>query len=292
MKTWEASLLCKKELMLGEAAHWHAAWQQFLYVDIEHGVVGCIDHTTNECIERNVGKKIGTVVPAGGSKLLVALQSSIEELDFEKGTLTHLSDIESYKPENRCNDGKCDAAGRLWIGTMHENAKPHEGALYRYDTGLTKMLDGTSISNGVCWSTDNKTMYYIDSFERTIKAFDFDVSRGAISNGRTVVVIDVAGCLPDGMCIDCEGMLWVAVWGAGYVGRYDPLSGSLIAKVNVDAPQVSSCCFGGKDMRQMFITTAAKGMAQAELATHSLSGSLFIVDLPFKGPPSHSYRFL
>lgn len=143
---------------------------------------------------------------------MVALQGGIYALDDATGLLTKLVGVEEESRDNRCNDGKCDAAGRLWVGTMHVEAVRHAGALYRYDGRLDKMLDRTTISNGICWSADNKTMYYIDSGEYTVKAYDFDLENGGISNAQVVIQVD-APCMADGMCIDTEGMLWVAIWG-------------------------------------------------------------------------------
>lgn len=138
MQTWKAELLYRNELFLGEGAIWHPGWKKFLYVDIEGKKVGCIDPVTKIAEEKNVDKRIGSVVPATNGNLIVALQGSIEELNFETGEREKLADIEIDKPENRCNEGKCDAAGRLWIGTMHAEAKLKEGALYRYDTELKR----------------------------------------------------------------------------------------------------------------------------------------------------------
>ena len=283
MQTWKADLLCKKELLLGEGAIWHPGWQKFLYVDIENGKVGCIDPTTKETIDRNVEKKVGTVVPIVNGKLIVALQGSIEELDFETGKLKQLTPIENCKPHNRCNEGKCDAKGRLWIGTMHTDSKPKEGGLYVFDGTLKKMIDNTSVSNGICWSNDHQTMYYIDSFDFNIKSYDFNLDTGEISNEKIIIEINNHNLFPDGMCIDDEGMLWVAMWGGGCINRYNPFNGELIGKVFVNAPHVTSCAFGGNNMQQLFITTARVGLAEKQLLQYALSGSLFIVNTNITG---------
>ena len=136
MQTWKAELLYKTELILGEGPHWHAEWKTFLYVDIEGRKVGCIDAVTKITEERNVDKRNGTFVLATNGNLIVALQGLIEELNFETGERKKLADLEIDKPGNRCNDGKCDAAGRLWIGTMHVEARFNECTLYCYDGSL------------------------------------------------------------------------------------------------------------------------------------------------------------
>ena len=283
MQIWKAELLCKKELALGEGAIWHPHWKKFLYVDIENGIVGCIDSSSKKLKEHALGKKVGTVIPAENGKLVVALQGSIEELDFETGKLEKLISIENNKPNNRCNEGKCDDKGRLWIGTMHTEAKPKEGALYVFDGTLKKVIDNTSISNGICWSNDNQTMYYIDSFDYNIKAYDFNLDTGEISNKKIIIEIKNHNLLPHGMCIDEEGMLWVAMWGRFAVHRYNPNTGMMIGKILVNAPNVTSCAFGGDDMRQLFITTAREGLKDEQLKQYPLSGSLFTAKVFVKG---------
>ncbi len=289
MQTLTAQLFCKTELILGEGPHWHPGWKKFLYVDIEGKKVGTIDPLTKVVQERNVDKRPGTLVPATNGNLLVALQGSIEELNFETGERRVLAEIEKDKPANRCNEGKCDAAGRLWIGTMHEEAKLYEGALYCYDGSLEKKIENRSVSNGICWSKDNTVMYYIDSFEYNIKAYDFELKTSRISNERAVVTVEEHGYIPDGMCIDEDGMLWVAMWGGGCVNRYDPQTGELIGKVMVDVPNVTACAFGGEDMQQLFITTARKGLNEEELEQYPLSGSLFCTNVGIRGLPMNSF---
>ena len=287
MQYWNATLLYQAGLLLGEGPHWHPGWKKFLYVDIEGEKLGCIDPDTKEVKERNVAKKIGAVVPAHNHKLIVALQGSIEEFDFATGEKIALIKIENDKPHNRCNEGKCDAAGRLWIGTMHIEAKGTAGTLYCFDGRLTKKLSGIKVSNGICWSSDNNTMYYIDSFDYNIKAYDFNLMSGDISNERVVVKIEEPGFIPDGMTIDEEDMLWVAIWGSGYVNRYDPHNGHLIGKVMVDAANVTSCAFGGEQMEKLLITTASIGLDEKQLRG---GGSLFIAETGIKGRPVHLFN--
>lgn len=291
MQAWTAELLFKTELILGEGAHWHPQWKKFLYVDIEGCKVGRIDPAKKIGEERNLGKRIGAVVPANNGNLVVCLQGSIEELNFQTGERKKLMDIESDKLNNRCNEGKCDVAGRLWIGTMDVKAAMHKGALYCYNGSLKKKIDGVSVSNGICWAKDNSKMYYIDSFDYNIKAYDFDVSNSNISNERIVVKVEEPGFMPDGMTIDEEGMLWVAMWGGGCVNRYNPLDGSLIGKVMVNAPHVTSCAFGGEDMQQMFITTARVGLTDDQLLQHPMSGSLFVIDTGITGSKANIFRY-
>jgi sugar lactone lactonase YvrE len=132
-------------------------------------------------------------------------------------------------------------------------------------------------------------MYYIDTLDYNIKAFDFEVLTGNIFNERIVVTIKEPGYGPDGMTIDEEGMLWVAMWGGACVNRYDPLSGSLIGKVKVPALNVTACAFGGADMKQLFITTARKGLNEEQLQKYPLSGSLFYLNTEIKGAQMNKF---
>ena len=289
MENWNAKLLYKTELLLGEGPHWHAEWKKFLYVDIEGGKVGCIDPATKMTVERAIGEKIGTVVPATNGKLIIALQNSIEELDFATGERQELIKIEADKPGNRCNEGKCDFAGRLWVGAMDMEEKLKLGALYCFDGSLQKKLNDISISNGICWSKDNRTMYYIDSYAYDIKAYDFDLKTGRISGEKVIVVVNEVGYTPDGMAIDEEGMLWVAMWGGSCIHRYDPVNGSMVGKVEVPAPNVTACAFGGENLKQLVITTARVGLSEDQLRQYPLSGSLFYVNTNVKGIEMNSF---
>lgn len=289
MKTWHSEILYKTNLQLGESPHWHTGWKKYLYVDIEGKKIGCIDPVTRIIEERNAGKKISSVVPAANGNLIAALKGSLAEINFLTGTVNELVQVEVQKPYNRCNDGKCDVKGRFWIGTMHEDAKGTEGALYYFDGKLHKKLEGRKVSNGICWSLDNKTMYYIDSFIYSLNAFDFDSSSGNISNERIITEMNEPGCIMDGMTIDSEGMLWVAIWGGGCVNRYNPFTGELTGKIWVDAPLVTSCCFGGENLQQLFITTARAGLTDELLKLYPNSGSLFIADTGIKGCEMNHY---
>ncbi|HEY4155763.1 MAG TPA: SMP-30/gluconolactonase/LRE family protein [Puia sp.] len=283
MKTWKAELLYESNLILGEGAIWHPETRHFLYVDIEGKKLGSIDPLNGISKEIQLDKKIGTVVPSAGGRLLVALQGSIEELNPGTGALRKLTDIEKDKKENRCNDGKCDASGRLWIGTMNMDEKPHEGALYCYREKLEKKIGNVSVSNGICWSLNNDRMYYIDSAAYNIRVYDFDAGSGNISNERILAEINELGFIPDGMTTDDQGNLWVAIWGGACVHQYNAQTGALTGKVTVDALNVTSCAFGGEDYRQLFITTARTGLSETELEQYPLSGSLFMINTGFRG---------
>jgi len=169
----------------------------------------------------------------------------------------------SDDPRMRVNDGTCDRHGRFWAGTMaYDEAAPAGlGKLYRLDPDLSvrTMVDGVSISNGIDWSPDDRLMYYIDSPTRRVNVFDFDLDDGAITNRRTLIHVDASVGFPDGMTVDANGDLWVAVWGGSRVVHYAP-DGSERGMVRFPVSQTSSCAFGGADRRDLYVTSAARGI--------------------------------
>ena len=292
MKTWKAITLNNTRLVLGEGAIWSSARNVFFYVDIEGQKVGIVDPVSRMTKERHLLEKVGTVVPAADGRLILGLENSISIFDFDSEELQQLVKLEPEIPTNRSNDGKCDAAGRLWIGTMNKEAIGDVGALYCFDgEEIIKMIPNRKVSNGICWSNDNSTMYYIDSIDYNIKRYDFDLIDGTISNESIVVEMNKSGFVPDGMTIDKEGMLWVAMWGEGCVNRYNPFSGELVGKVEVNAPYVTSCAFGGNGMTQLLITTASTGLNEEQLKQFPDSGALFLVDVAIKGMEMNSFKF-
>lgn len=291
MIDWDATLLLPANLQLGEGCYWHSPWEKLLYVDIAGKIVACYHPASGEVKTWAVDKPVSAVIPTADDQLLLAMQGGIECMDPATGERHSVASIEPGLPANRCNDAKCDVRGRLWVGTMHVHAAAFAGAFYRMQQGqVTKMLDHISVSNGLCWSPDNKTLYYIDSHEYAVRAYDVDLETGTLSNKRMVVKMTEQGVLPDGMCADEEGMLWVAMWGGGCINRYNPFTGAIMGKVHVGVPHVTNCVFGGANLQRLFITTAKEGLTEAELAVYPLSGSLFYVDLPVKGLPGHVYK--
>jgi len=205
-----------------------------------------------------------------------------------------LSDPEQDRPENRFNDGKCDPAGRFWAGTMLNGAgesDPPHGSLYSLDAHhhVQHRLSGVRISNGICWSPDKTTMYFVDSPNRWVDAFDYDDATGAIGNRRVAVTVPREYGMPDGMTIDAEGMLWVAGWGGGQVSRWDPATGKFLETIAVPASQSSACAFGGPNLDELYITSARIGLDAATLAHEPHAGSLFVARPGVKGTEAFEF---
>ena len=274
----QAESILHAQAALVEGALWNPETAELYWVDIEGRALHIFDPATGQDRRYPVGKRIGTVVPRRGGRALVALQTGILEIDLATGQLTRLADpvTDEYL---RFNDGKCDPAGRFWVGTFDLQQRPHAGTLYRFDPdGSTHvMLRRITNSNGIAWALDRTTMYYIDTPTLAVQAFDYDDATGRIANPRVIIRFAEGHGGPDGMTIDAEGKLWVALWGAGRVQRYDPGTGALLQVITIPAPFTSSCAFGGPGLETLFITTARGGLTPQQAAEFPLSGDIFAV---------------
>ncbi len=287
-----ADLILDQKARLGEGAIWHPDENRFYWIDIENGLVHIFDPATGDNQTVSVVERVGTVVPDSQGNALVALESGIYHLNLRTAKKTLLAAPEQGIRGNRFNDGKCDPAGRLWAGTMTMENKKGAGGLYQLDLdGAVRRMKGqVTISNGICWSLDHKTMYYIDTPTGMVEAFDYQVASGTISNSREVIRVPEEMGYPDGSTIDEEGMIWIALWGGGMVGRWDPKTGQLLQKIEVDALNVTSCAFGGPDLATLYITTAREGLDEAQLDRYPKSGGVFAVDPGVKGVPAFLYE--
>jgi len=281
-------VLLPAQAELGEGAIWNPHDEKLYWVDIEGQALHIFDPATGHDRQLATNSRVGTVVPAEPGFVLVALQSGIHRMDTATGTLTQLT--APLDSNVRFNDGKCDPAGRFWVGTLVLDDSHGGAVLYRLDADhrLRLVLDQVTISNGLIWTADRQTMYYIDTPTQTVQAFDYADATGAITNGR--VVIRIPDGAPDGMTIDADGNLWIALWGGGRVVCYDPRTGALLHTVPVPAPNPSSCAFGGPELKTLFITTARQGLSEEILRQFPHSGDLFCTTPGVAGVPAHIYK--
>jgi sugar lactone lactonase YvrE len=280
---------------LGEGPSWDVRSKILYWVDIVGGLIYA--HTPGSSSDEIVAPASGVscVVPRKSGGLALTLPHGFFGLDLSTKKLEAISvSLESDIPTNRFNDGKCDPAGRFWAGTMDEKEKNPAGSLYLLgtDRSLKKVLSGVTISNGLGWSPDRKTMYYIDSPTRKVWSFDYSHQTGDISNKRTAADFDEAEQpgVPDGMAVDAEGMIWVAHWGGARVSRWNPVEGKLVETLPVPADHVTSCCFAGSNLDELYITSAREGFDQTYLAKMPLSGSLFVANVGVKGLPTYAFE--
>lgn len=283
-----ASLEYEIPAQLGEGALWNYQTQEFYWIDI----VNKQFHIYNPAKKSNktypMPSQIGTVVPQNENTAVVALEDGIYKVNLTDGKLARLSDVEKDNTENRFNDGKCDPNGNLWVGSMHLKQSEPKASLYKIDpTGkATKMLGNITISNGIVWTADQKTMYYIDTPTGNIRAFDYNTDNATISNERVAVKVPESLGYPDGMAIDAEDKIWVGLWNGSAVVRFDPNTGKVIQRIEVPAHNVTACAFGGENLDELYITTARVDMTEEELKKYPLAGSIFRVKPGVKGVPS------
>lgn len=239
-----------------------------------------------------VSERIGFAVPTGHSDWLLGLQSGIHSWTPGRGVPHLLAAPEADRAQNRFNDGKCDPQGRLWAGTLSMDGSPGEAALYRMDRreSVRKILSGITLSNGLAWDSAGSTMYYIDTPTRVVSGFRFDPESGEIRDRRTVFEVPEGIGVPDGMTIDSEGTLWIALWGGGSVLNVDPPSGTVLHTVRVPARNVTSCTFGGEDLETLFITSASIGLNDADRRAFPDSGKVFSLQPGARGLPTVPFR--
>ncbi|MEM7316528.1 MAG: SMP-30/gluconolactonase/LRE family protein [Planctomycetota bacterium] len=277
---------------LGEGPIWDPRESVYWWIDIVGKKLFQYSPKTNTNREWQLDQMVGTVVPREQGGLMLALQHGFATFDPETGHYAIVHDPEPELPDNRFNDGKCDPAGRFWAGTMRieDHMNIFTGSLYslEVDGHVIKRLDDIGVSNGIVWSSDAKTMYFIDSPRFAISAFDYDRSTGAISNRRVVFTAKDIGA-PDGMAIDENGKLWVAFWGGWCVAQICPDSGEILSKVTVPVEQCSACAFGGDNLNQLFITTAAEGLSDQQKAHQPLAGNVFVAEVPVRGVLQPAY---
>jgi sugar lactone lactonase YvrE len=289
--TLKAELVVDAKVELGEGALWDEQAQVLYWVDILGSKLFVYNPATGENTAYDVGQHVGTVVLRQPGGVMLAVRNGFARFDLDTSTLDIVADPESDKTENRFNDGKCDPAGRFWAGTMSYSQSLDAGSLYRLDSDLSvhKMIDGVTISNGIVWTSDHKTMYYIDTTPRTVVAYDYDNATGNISNLRTVINVPEEYGPPDGMAIDSEGMLWVAHFSGSAVRRWNPSTGEMLEVVELPTSSVTSCAFGGENLDELYITTARIQLSDEQLELQPLAGGLFKVKVGIKG--TTTYRF-
>ena len=278
---------------LAEGPCWWAEKQVLLWVDIEASRIGLFDPQTGRNHFLHLPAHVGAVVPTSAGDLLLATATGFLRLDPSTEAVTLLSDPEADRPGNRFNDGKCDPWGRFWAGTMAYDFEPLAGALWRVnaDFSCVRQRQGFTISNGLAWSQDRGTLYLIDS--PTLNVLAFPLTNSGEIAGEPSICVHIPedwDAVPDGMCMDAEGMLWIALFGGGCVTRWDPVSGQRLERLALPCRQVTSCCFGGPHLDQLFMTTARREMDAAAIKAEPLAGGLFQADVGVKGLPADCFQ--
>lgn len=286
---------------VGEGPHWDSATNTLLYVDIYDNAIHRYNPASGSDEKIKLDGTVGFVVPAKKGGLIAGVGRCLVHVDWDTKRTTKLHEVDKGL-ETRFNDGKCDPRGRVWAGTMGPvvpdvpNMKKI-GSLYCLDLDgtLRTMIKDVGISNGLAWSEDGKSMYYIDSTPRQLYRYDFDPSTGSIDN--KTVIVDNSGKsvpefgLPDGMTLDTEGKAWVANFFSKKVVRYDTNTGEELQSVEFPATRITSCCFGGPDLDELYVTTSIHEAPEEEIKEYPLAGTLFRVKgLGVKGYPANVYE--
>lgn len=271
----QVELVLDARANLGECPVWDDRSSTLVWVDVMAAAVHQFDPATGRDSAIEVGQPVGAVGLRRSEGLVLALRDGFALLHSD-GALEFIADTERDLPDNRMNDGKVDSQGCFWAGTMAFGLSRGAGTLYRLEPGhaVTPMLRGLSLSNGLGWSPDDRTMYLIDSLEQVLMAFDFEAATGALSNRRDLVLFTSAEGLPDGMTVDSEGFLWVAIYGAGAIRRFTP-GGALDTVLELPVSQPTCCAFGGEDLGDLYITSASQQKEPADLAKEPSLGGIF-----------------
>jgi sugar lactone lactonase YvrE len=288
----EVDVVLRTRASVGEGPVWDSRSNTLVWVDIMNNAVHVFDPASGQDRSVDVGQPVGAAVLREAGGLVLALRDgfALIDADLDVKNLRWVARVEADVPTNRMNDGKCDAAGRFWAGTMAFDTTPGVAALYRLDPDfqVTRVVPEVTLSNGLDWSLDNRHMYYVDSTTQRVDIFDFDLDPGQLADRRPLISIAPEVGLPDGLTIDAEGCLWLALFGGGAIHRYTP-DGQLDRILRVPASRVTCCAFGGPDYTELYITSATSGMSESDLAAEPLAGSVFRCRPGVRGRPA--FRF-
>ena len=270
---------------LGEGPSWDGEAGVLWWVDIHNHRVHRWDPAAGEDTVYEVGETVGCAHPAADGRVVLALRRGVALLDPASGAVEPLATLLPERAGLRLNDGKCDARGRLWVGSM--SAEEGGAALFRVDPdgAVREAVGGLTMSNGLGWSPDGATLYLTDSPAKTLLAFDFDADAGTLSGRRVFADLSRADSVPDGLAVDAEGCVWSAQWGGACLVRFAPDGGELL-RVRLPVPHPTSCAFGGSGGTDLYVTTASIGMSEEEIEDAFESGDLFVLRPGVAGPPA------
>lgn len=273
---------------LGEGPFWDERTGILWWVDILKHTVHRFDPRSGQDRQWQLPAPVGAAVPREGGGLVLALGRGFGFLDEHSGELTELASVSTGE---RMNDAACDPAGRLLAGTMADEETPGAAALYALepDGGVREILDQVTLSNGLAWSRDGKRLYYVDTPLCRIDVFDYDVVSGALSGRRTAVDLAEVPGRPDGLTLDVEENLWVAMARGGQVRCY-ATDGALLHAITIPAPVVTSLTFGGSDLDELYVTTGRWSASAEDLDRYPDAGAIFrIRGIPVPGTPAHRF---
>jgi D-xylonolactonase len=275
---------------LGEGTLWSVREQMLYWVDILGKRLHRCRADGGERASWSFDEEISAVGErAGGSGLIVTLRRGFATFDPATGAPPqYLHQPAEEPPTNRFNDGKCDARGRFWGGTMDFHCVAPSGAFYAYDaSGRCVRHDvGFAVTNGPAWSLDGRTIFINDTANGNVFAWDFDPDSGALSDRRLWLRLAPDDGLPDGMTLDAHGRLWIAHWGGHCVTAHDVASARELQRIELPASQITNLAFGGPDLRTLFISSATFRLSAQQLQREPLAGGVFAVPMDAPGLPA------
>ena len=284
MATVEAPFPQRHEL--GEMPYWDSARRLLCYVDINGGSINELDLASGELTTIEIAAPLGFAMPVAGSDVRVCGKGNdLIAVDGAGNGLGRLP-IEPGLDGNRINEGKADPRGRLWFGSMSKTREPEQAALYRLDANGLARIRTITLGNGTDWDVERGRMYHVDSTTQRIDIFDYDVETGSVDNARPWATIDPDDGLPDGLTIDAEGCVWLALFQGGAVRRFDS-DGQKMLDIALPTPFVTCPVFGGDDLTTLFVTSSQHKIPPEDRAGNPLAGALFTVDAGVAGRPAN-----
>lgn len=265
---------------LAEGPSWDAKRGRIYWVDIPARRYHYMDLESRKIGTVATKDIITSLYPDGNGGFMGTTNDSFIKMDPESNSISKIASIDIPTGKVRFNDGKCDSYGNYWAGTMDIKGKERIGKLYSLNSNgkISILLEDLTISNGLCWDTDRKLFYHVDTPTRKVSVYDYSPGTMEIWNRRTAVDFGNLEGNPDGMAIDSQGKLWVAHWGGSCISKWDPQTGKLVKSMEIPAKNVTSCAFGGFEMDRLFITTARNSV---ENHGGDMGGSLFELDESF-----------
>jgi len=285
-----ADCVLDAKALLGEGAHWDVREQRLYWVDVKRQSIHKFDPVTRTSESWLTPEMVSAVVVRERGDLVVTLKSGFHFYNLATREATPVA-LPHEPLNNRFNDGKTDRQGRFWAGTMDEGEKLPTAGLFRLDQDLEckKLVDGIIISNALCWSPDGRIMYFGDSVQGTVWAWDFDRDTGAVTHRRVFAEIPREEGVPDGATVDAEGFVWIAIWDGWQVRRYDPKGRTnMLVRLPVQRPTCPS--FGGPNLDVVYVTSASIGLSERELQEQPLAGGLFAFDAGVRGVPEMRFN--
>ena len=272
--------------VLGECTLWDWREQLLWWVDSRGPSIWRHDPGSGDTRSKALAEVIGSFCFREGGGMVAATSSGFHFLDPVSGKLESIVDPESNLSENRFNDGRCDRRGRFVSGTMSDVRRDPTGSLYRLDPDRSwaKLRSDIVVPNSIAWSPDDRTMYFADTYRHTIWAYDYDIASGAISRERVFVDASSHPGRPDGSCVDADGCLWNAEYGGWRLVRYTP-AGKIDRVIEMPVQNPTCCCFGGKDLDILYVSSATQRLTPEDLAKQPLAGGVFAVRPGVKGLP-------